>query len=139
MRTTLVALLALALSGCFASRAVRLQQNRDLIEKWPIEMQHAVKQGAVLKGMSSEMVRIAWGNPKEASSDPSGVYQYWHYPSGDKPALKVEAFPQETGVDNRHPSEKVQLLVSKAEPASTSLIVFQYDKVLRVEQVRRKL
>jgi len=102
-------------------------------------MRHAVKQGTVLKGMSSEMVRIAWGDPKEASSDPSGVYQYWMYPSGDKPALKVDAFPQETGVDKRHPSEKVSLVISKAEPASTTMVVLQYDQVIKVEQVKRRL
>ncbi len=139
MKSALIATLALALAGCSASRALRLQQNRESVEKWPAEMQHAVKQGTILKGMSSEMVRIAWGNPKESSSDPSGVYQYWLYPAGDRPALKVDAFPHEAGVDNRPASDKFQIVLSKAEPASTSMIVFQYDLVLRVEQVRRRL
>ena len=104
VRIAIAVILPLVLTGCLISRWARIEQNRSTYERWPSEIRNAVSHGTILKGMSSEMVRVAWGNPSESSTDPYGTYMYWLYPRGDKPALKVDAFQQEGEIVRRAPS-----------------------------------
>ena len=129
-------LLPLLITGCSVGRFVRIEQNRGMYETWPSDMQKAVSSGNILKGMTSDMVQIAWGKAAESSTDPSGTFMYWLYPVGDIPAVRMEAFPKEEGV--ARPPGPVEIEVSRGEPASTSMVVFQYGQVVRVEKVRRR-
>lgn len=139
-KTNALLLLAVAVAApaCSVSRAYRQQEHRETIERWPAEFQRAVKQGEVLKGMSGAMVRVAWGSPSETSSDPSGAFSYWLFPRGDKPALRVDAFPKDAGGDHRPPAANVEIELSKAEPAATTMVVFHGDHVVRMEQIKRE-
>jgi hypothetical protein len=63
----------------------QLEQDRqDIVvahPEWPSEILGAVASGVITAGMSSAMVRAAWGPPTRVSSIGSGLSQYdtWHY------------------------------------------------------------
>lgn len=139
MRLSAALLLVSALLiGCGVTRSVRIERNRAAFDGWSESVQNAVANGVILKGMSAEMVRVAWGAPSESSFDPSGLHMYWLYPVGDKPALKAEAFPREEGESHRNATRSMEIELVRGEPASTSLVIFQNGLVSRVETVTRK-
>lgn len=49
--------------------------------EWPPGIRAAVASGVISAGMSSEMVRAAWGHPTRTASEGSGWHQRdtWHY------------------------------------------------------------
>jgi hypothetical protein len=63
------------------------QQARDRHDmvaaypEWPPEVRGAVAGGVITNGMTSDMVRAAWGRPTRVSSSRSERYQRdtWHY------------------------------------------------------------
>ena len=54
---------AVWVAGCSTSRMSRIDANRSVYESWPVEVQSAVLEGRVEKGMTPEMVRVALGEP----------------------------------------------------------------------------
>lgn len=130
--------LVLLFTGCTVMRSVRIQQNRTAYDSWPAEMQKAVSDGKVVKGMSPEMVRVAWGKPSQSSSDPFNTYMYWMYSVGDKPAVKTEPFVPGGEVDRNTPIRNMQTTWTPGEAAFTWLIVFRDGQVQRLEQIAKK-
>jgi hypothetical protein len=49
--------------------------------EWPPEIRGAVASGVISAGMTSDMVRAAWGRPARVSSSRSELHQHdtWHY------------------------------------------------------------
>jgi hypothetical protein len=75
-----VALVALGLAGCSSSPMSRIDQNRALYESWPVEMQEAVLDARVEKGMTPDRVRMARGEPTRVDTNPSkGADEIWVY------------------------------------------------------------
>jgi hypothetical protein len=83
-----VGLLLLLLVGCatFNGRdSTQLERSRqDLVAahpEWPPEILGAVASGVICAGMSSEMVRAAWGHPLRVAPDGSilNPRDIWHY------------------------------------------------------------
>lgn len=66
------ALLALGLAGCSTTKMDRIDANRALYESWPLEMQSAVLEGKVVKGMTPDMVRMALGKPTRVETRSGG-------------------------------------------------------------------
>ena len=130
--------LALLFTGCAVTRTVRIQQDRAVYDSWPVEMQRAVSDGKIVPGMSSEMVRVAWGMPAQSSSDPSNTYLFWMYTVGDKPAVKAEPFAPDGQVDRSTPGRNTQTTWAPGEAAFTWMIVFRDGQVQRLEQITKK-
>jgi hypothetical protein len=83
-----VSLLLLLLVGCATPNwRGSGQQARDRQEivaarpEWSSEIHGAMASGVISAGMTSEMVRAAWGHPTRVSSSRSEWYQRdtWHY------------------------------------------------------------
>jgi hypothetical protein len=68
-------------AGCSSSQMSRIDRNRDLYERWPLETRQAVLDGKVEPGMDPDMVRVAWGEPSEVSISPAGD-EIWIYSRG---------------------------------------------------------
>jgi hypothetical protein len=130
--------LVLLLTGCAVTRVVRIQQNRTAYDDWPAEMQKAVSDGKIVKGMSPEMVQVAWGKPAQSSTDPFNTYMYWMYSVGDKPAVKTEPFAPDGEVDRNTPGKNMQTTWAPGEAAFTWMIVFRDGQVQRLEQIAKK-
>jgi hypothetical protein len=76
-------LLLLLLVGC-AIPDWQGSSQHDIVSahpEWPPEILGAVASGVISAGMTSDMVRAAWGHPTRLSSDGSGSSQRdrWHY------------------------------------------------------------
>jgi len=73
--------MALALGGCTTSPMSRIDANRALYESWPFDMQEAVLNGKVVKGMDADMVRMTLGEPSEITgrNGRKGVEEVWIY------------------------------------------------------------
>ena len=71
-------------AGCSSSQMSRIDRNRDLYERWPLETRQAVLDGKVEPGMDPDMVRVAWGEPSEVSISPGGD-EIWIYSKGGSP------------------------------------------------------
>jgi hypothetical protein len=80
-------------AGCSSPQMGRIDQNRDIYETWPIETRQAVLDGKVEPGMTTDMVRVAWGKPTEvvtrAGAPNSGDDEIWIYRTGggEDPAM----------------------------------------------------
>ena len=136
MKLLIVGLSALVFTGCSVGRFLRIEQTRKTYETWPSDMQKAVSRGEILKGMSPVMVQVAWGKPDESSSDPSGGLMYWFYRTSEMPAERMEAFSKDEGVSR--PPGPAEIVVTRAEPASTTMVAFEHSQVVRIEKVKRK-
>jgi hypothetical protein len=53
------------LAACATSPLSRIDSNRALYESWPLEIQEAVLNGQVKKGMTPEMVQMSVGRPSQ--------------------------------------------------------------------------
>jgi hypothetical protein len=74
------------LGGCASPQMSRIDRNRDLYEQWPLDVRQAILDGKVEKGMTPEMVRVAWGEPTDTMPSPSGPgEEIWVYRSGGSP------------------------------------------------------
>lgn len=77
---------AVALLGtaCSTSPISRIDANRALYESWPLEIQEAVLNGKVIKGMTPDMVQMAVGKPSEVvlRDIAQGGDEIWVYRSG---------------------------------------------------------
>ena len=71
-------------TGCSSSPMGRIDANRAVYESWPIDMQSAVLEGKVLKGMTPEMVKTALGKPTKVDvrSGSNGEDEIWVYEKG---------------------------------------------------------
>jgi hypothetical protein len=71
--------LALLLSACSTSPVSRIDSNRAAYESWPLEVQEAVLNGRVKKGMTPEQVEMALGRPTEvvakSTTDETWIYR----------------------------------------------------------------
>jgi hypothetical protein len=83
-----VSLLLLLLVGCaMADRRGSSQQASDrqgmvaVHPEWPPEIRGAVASGVISDGMTTDMVRAAWGRPTRVASNGSGLHQRdtWYY------------------------------------------------------------
>ena len=74
----------LALAGCSSSPLSRIDSNRARYESWPIDVQEAVLNGEVKKGMTPEQVEMALGKPSQVISRSSraGEDEVWVYRKG---------------------------------------------------------
>lgn len=54
---------ALVWAACSSAPINRIDQHRAVYEEWPVETKQAVLDGQVTKGMTSDMVYVAWGAP----------------------------------------------------------------------------
>ena len=81
-------LLLLLLVGCttpdWRGHGQQERGRQDLVAahpEWPSGIRAAVASGVISTGMTSEMVRAAWGRPTRVSSDGSAWHQRdtWHY------------------------------------------------------------
>jgi hypothetical protein len=83
--------------GCASSQMSRIDQNRDIYEKWPLEIRQAVLDGKVEAGMTPEMVSVAWGKPSEVVTQSKNGDEIWvfkrggnsgdvYYPAGSYPS-----------------------------------------------------
>ena len=68
--------------GCSSSQMSRIDRNRDIYETWPIEVRQAVLDGKVEPGMTSDMVRVAWGEPSEVVTQSASSDEIWVYKRG---------------------------------------------------------
>jgi hypothetical protein len=80
--------LLLLLLGCGApewrSHSQQARDRQDTVAvhpEWPPEILGAVSSGVISAGMTSDMVRAAWGRPMRVSSSRSELHQRdtWHY------------------------------------------------------------
>jgi hypothetical protein len=80
--------LLLLLLGCGApewrSHSQQARDRQDMVAvhpEWPPEILGAVSSGVISAGMTSDMVRAAWGRPTRVSSSRSELHQRdtWHY------------------------------------------------------------
>jgi hypothetical protein len=83
-RSCLALLLLLLAAGCSSSPMSRIDANRALYESWPFEIQEAVLNGRVVVGMTTEMVEMVLGKPKEIMSreGKKGEEEVWIYRKG---------------------------------------------------------
>ncbi len=79
--TVILVWVVLVGGGCSSSQMSRIDRNRDLYERWPLEIRQAVLDGKVEPGMDPDMVRVAWGEPSEVSISPAGD-EIWIYSRG---------------------------------------------------------
>jgi hypothetical protein len=77
----LVALAVLALAACSSSTVSRIDTNRAAYESWPLEVQEAVLNGTVKKGMTPDQVEMALGRPTQVISR-SANDEVWIYRRG---------------------------------------------------------
>ena len=56
------------LAACSSSPLSRIDSNRAVYETWPLEVQEAVLNGEVKKGMTREQVEMALGKPSQIVS-----------------------------------------------------------------------
>ena len=136
MKPLIAGLLALLVTGCSLGRVARIQQNRTTYETWSPDMRKAVSSGDILKGMSPAMVQMAWGKPDQSSTDPSGRFIYWVYRRSAMPAERMEAFSKQEGV--ARPPGPEEIVVTRAEPGSTTMVVFELGQVVRVEKGQKR-
>ena len=71
-------LLAFAV-GCASTADSRIAESQDVFDAWPAEIQAKVRAGEVALGMTEEQVRMAAGEPDEASTalDENGETITW--------------------------------------------------------------
>jgi hypothetical protein len=81
-------LLLLLLVGCatpdWRGSGQQARDRQDIVAahpEWPPEIRGAVAFGVISAGMTSDMVRAAWGRPARVSSSRSELHQHdtWHY------------------------------------------------------------
>jgi hypothetical protein len=76
---TLGGMIALLLSACSTSPVSRIDSNRAAYESWPLEVQEAVLNGRVKKGMTPDQVEMALGRPTEvvpkSTTDETWIYR----------------------------------------------------------------
>lgn len=85
MKKSLIILLVTLLTAC-ESPPVRRAELIDQHPEWSAEMVKMIREGFILKGMSSDQVRAAWGYPcwtctgtvKYKSTD---TWRAWEYPT----------------------------------------------------------
>ncbi|OHE87909.1 MAG: hypothetical protein A3G75_10975 [Verrucomicrobia bacterium RIFCSPLOWO2_12_FULL_64_8] len=73
---------AVLAGGCSSGSPIsRIDADRALYESWPFEIQEAVLNGKVTKGMAPDMVRMALGKPTEVQyrTGRSGDEEIWIY------------------------------------------------------------
>src|SRR3954468_17592598 len=72
---------AIFYTGCTTSPMSRIDANRALYESWPFDMQEAVLNGKIVKGMDADMVRMTLGEPSEITgrNGRTGVEEVWIY------------------------------------------------------------
>jgi hypothetical protein len=90
-------LLLLLLVGCTTpdwwGHGQQARDRQDIVAdhpEWPPEIRGAVASGVICAGMSSDMVRAAWGHPSRVSFDGSGMHQRdtWYY-AGRQPNADI--------------------------------------------------
>lgn len=86
LRPLALAGLVALLAGCGSPTSPnaimdRVDANRDVYESWPIEIKDAVLSGQVLRGMTTDMVYVARGNPSERVDRGNGD-EIWVYRIG---------------------------------------------------------
>ncbi len=69
-------------SACSSSQMSRIDRNRDIYEGWPLEIKQAVLDGKVEPGMTTDMVRVAWGEPSEIVSQSANGDEIWVFKKG---------------------------------------------------------
>lgn len=97
LRSLLVPAGAALLAGCATSSPLsRIDANRQIYESWPIEVQQAVLDGRVEKGMTPDQVRMAVGNPSATEVRPArgGDEEVWIYRKGGGGSV----LPKNTGI-----------------------------------------
>ncbi len=89
MRAPLAPLLAALLAACASPRPLALHTAPPLagLERWPPEVQAAIRERRVVRGMDAEAVRLAWGEPDAVERTPSAAapgleYQRWSWRAG---------------------------------------------------------
>ena len=72
--------------GC-STPASRINRNPELFAQMPPEQQDLIRRGQVAVGFTSEMVRLALGEPDRYTTRTSqeGVGEVWHYVTYDAP------------------------------------------------------
>lgn len=70
--------------ACSSSPISRIDADRGRYESWPLEVQEAVLNGRVKKGMTKEQVEMAVGKPTEVvtRSAKAGEDEIWVYRKG---------------------------------------------------------
>ena len=76
---------AVMAGGCSSSQMSRIDQNRDIYERWPLETRQAVLDGKVETGMTPEMVLVAWGKPAEVVTQSKSGDEIWVFKRGGSP------------------------------------------------------
>ena len=81
LRLSSVALLLLLLAGCATTPAQRIQKNQDLFDSLPVAEQARIRGGQINLGFTTDMVRIALGDPQRqlVRRTPDGEHTIWLY------------------------------------------------------------
>jgi hypothetical protein len=89
VRAPLAPLLAALLAACAspAPRPAGPPAPGPSLERWPPEVQAAIRERRVVRGMDAEAARLAWGEPDAVERTPSAAapgleYQRWSWRAG---------------------------------------------------------
>lgn len=87
MRAPLAPLLAGLLAACASPGPAGSQRAVAGLERWPPQVQAAIRERRLLRGMDAEAVRLAWGEPDavertSSASVPGLEYQRWSWRAG---------------------------------------------------------
>ncbi len=88
---TLAGLLVAGLvAGCTSTpQESRINKNREIYETWPLDTRQAVLDGKVEQGMTTDMVRVSWGEPTKIV-DSNANEQVWIYEKGGDPGTMLD-------------------------------------------------
>jgi hypothetical protein len=79
------------LAGCTSTpQESRIDKNREIYETWPLDTKQAVLDGKVEQGMTTDMVRVSWGEPTKVVDSNAPGEQVWIYEKGGDPGTMID-------------------------------------------------
>ena len=76
-------------AGCSTPQESRINKNRAIYDTWPLNTREAVLAGKVERGMTADMVRMSWGEPKKIV-DSNANEQVWTYEIAGEPGRLID-------------------------------------------------
>lgn len=75
-------LLTMMWAACVSLPISRIDEYREIYERWPVEARQLVLDGQVTQGMTPEMVFISWGAPQRIIIGQMLDEETWLYEEG---------------------------------------------------------
>jgi hypothetical protein len=130
---------AALLAACSSTPADRIAKNQAEFDRYPAAVREKIRAGEVDLGFTSDMVRLALGEPARTFTRQAGagVTEVWAYhDNGPRFSFGIGV----GGSTGRHSSMGVGLSTSSGgyDPEEKMRVEFRDGKVTAVEQVRSK-